>query len=182
MEDKPRFKLRALVGGIVLFLVVAVLVGIYSELIRFYVVVSDSMLPTLEIGDRILVDSAGQYGRNSIICFQDPTRADDPDELLVKRIIGVGGDSIRLRDGELIINGDLQYSPNVTSDIINWPDVNIDVPPNHVFVLGDNRNNSFDSLNFGAIPDEAVTGVLTSIVWPPDRWGRVPEFKVQTTP
>ncbi len=182
MEDKPRFKLRAIVGGIVLFLVVSVLVGIYSELIRFYVVVSDSMLPTLEIGDRILVDSAGQYGRYSIICFQDPTRSDEPDELLVKRIIGVGGDSIRLRDGELIINGDLQYSPNVTSDIINWPDVNIDVPLNHVFVLGDNRNNSFDSLNFGAIPDEAVAGVLTSIVWPPDRWGRVAEFEIHTTP
>jgi signal peptidase I len=175
-------KVRAIAGGIVLSVVFLILLAINYEVIRFYVVVSDSMEPTLQIGDRILVDSSGSYGRYSIISFRDPTRAHDPDEILVKRIIGIGGDSIRLRDGELIINGEYQYSPNVTSDIINWPDVNIEVPPNHVFVLGDNRNNSFDSLNFGPIPEEKIIGVLTSILWPFDRWGRVGEFEVQTTP
>lgn len=182
MSHKPGLKIRAFVGAVVLLLLFAVMFAIHYEVIRIYVVVSESMVPTLHVGDRILVDSAGLYERHSVISFQDPTRRNNPDEQLIKRIVGVPGDRIEIRGGLLVINGDPQYSPDVTSDVINWPDVRVEVPLHHVFVLGDNRNNSEDSLNFGPLPESDISGVLTAIIWPPDRWGGIDEFNVSATP
>jgi len=182
VSHKPSFKLRAFIGAVVLLLLFAVMYAIHYDFIRIYVVVSESMAPTLEVGDRILVDSAGLYERHSIISFQDPTRRHNPDEQLIKRIVGMPGDRIEIRGGLLVVNGEPQYSPDVTSDVINWPDVKVDVPLHHVFVLGDNRNNSEDSLNFGPLPETDISGVLTAIIWPPGRWGSIEEFDVGTTP
>lgn len=165
-----------------LIMLVGVMLAIHLEVIRIFVVVSDSMQPSLEVGDRILVDSAGVHQRFSIVSFQDPTRRHDPEEQLVKRVVALSGDSVEIEDGELFVNGELQLSSQVTSDIINWPDVRLSVPQNHVFVLGDNRNNSFDSLNFGPVPKSEITGVLTLILWPPGRWGRLLPFESTPAP
>lgn len=169
-------KMRALVGAVVLLLLFGAMAAIHFGAVRLFVVVSDSMEPTLAVGDRILVDSAGRYQRFSVISFQDPTRRHDPDEQLVKRIIGLPGDTVEIDDGEVFVNGELQLSPNVTSDLINWPDTRMRVPIGHVFVLGDNRNNSFDSLNFGPVRESDISGVLTLILWPPARWGGIDPF------
>lgn len=182
MSHKPGFKLRALIGAFILLLLFGVMFALHYQVIRLYVVVSESMMPTLEVGDRILVDSAGLYERHSVVSFQDPSRRDNPDEQLIKRIIGVPGDRIEIRGGLLYVNGEPQYSPDVTSNLINWPDVRVDVPLHHVFVLGDNRNYSEDSLNFGPLPEKDITGMLTAIVWPPGRWGEVDGFEVYNTP
>lgn len=182
MIQKTGFKVRAFIGAVVLLLLFAVMFAIHYEVIRIYVVVSESMQPTLHIGDRILVDSAGLYERHSIVSFQDPTRANDPKEQLIKRIVGMPGDRVEIRGGLLVVNGEPQYSPDVTSDVINWPDVRVDVPLHHVFVLGDNRNYSEDSLNFGPLSEESISGVLTAIIWPPGRWGSIDEFTVHSGP
>lgn len=177
MPPTSGFKIRAAAGFVILGLLVSIMAAIQLRVVRIYVVVSESMSPTLQVGDRVLIDSAGLPERFSVVALQDPTRREDPDEQLVKRIIGVGGDEIELRDGELFLNGEVQKSDHVTSDLINWPDVRVRVPIGHVFVLGDNRNESFDSLNFGTVSDRDITGLLKLILWPPRRWGPLEDFQ-----
>jgi signal peptidase I len=126
------------------------------------------MAPTLLVGDEILSDANAMTGRYQIICFNSP----EDDDKLVKRIIGVPGDEIRIRDGIIYINGKEEYSTQVSDNRIQWKDVKVKVPRNGVFVLGDNRNNSHDSLNFGTVPYKNIRGVATMIIWPPSRWGR----------
>lgn len=182
MEFSTVNKVRTLIGAAVLLMLFGVMAAIHFEAIRIFVVVSDSMEPTLKIGDRILVDAAGKYDRFSVISFQDPTRRYDPEEQLVKRIVGLAGDTVEIDGGGLLVNGELQLSSQVTSDLINWEDTRVRVPSGHVFVLGDNRNNSFDSLNFGPIPETDISGVLTLILWPPGRWGALEPFQTAAAP
>lgn len=170
-------KIRLMAGFLVLLVLVAVILALQSQKIRIFIVVSESMEPTLAVGDRILVDANGYPDRYSVIAFQDPEKPDQPEEQLVKRVIGIEGDLVEIRDGILYVNGEEQYSRHVTTNRIPTSDQRVRVPRDHVFVMGDNRYNSYDSVEFGAAPLANMTGVLTLIVWPPKRWGRVPDFK-----
>ena len=162
-----------MVGVIVLLILVGAILAIESDAVQVLIVTSGSMEPTLQIGDRILVDAAGDYGLYSVVVLDDP---DHPGEQLVKRIVGLGGDRVEVRDGILYLNGKEQYSTHVSSNEIYWRNTKLRVPDDHVFVLGDNRNDSYDSLNFGPVPVDNVTGVLSFIIWPSGNWGRIPNF------
>jgi signal peptidase I len=175
-ELLSRFKLRAAVGLLVLILALGTFLAIHAEVIRIYLVVSESMEPTLRMGDRVLIDSHGAPELFSIVSFQDPTRRHDPEEQLIKRVIAMGGDTVEIFDGLLFVNGVLQSSNQVSSNLVQWHDVRIVVPYDHFFVLGDNRNRSFDSLDFGPVENRNITGVMRMIIWPPRRWGRLPDF------
>jgi signal peptidase I len=181
-ELASKFKLRGAIGLLVVTVVFGIGLAIHWQVIRFYVVVSDSMEPTLHVGDRILIDTYGRPELFSIVSLQDPTRRHDPEEQLVKRVVAMGGDTVAIRDGELFVNDELQLSTQVTSNLINWHDVRVEVPYEHVFVMGDNRNNTFDSLDFGPVHERDVTGVMRMIVWPPRRWGRMRDFMTDAAP
>lgn len=176
MRSSSNFNLRMAAGLVVLLILVAVIGTLEAGVMKIFIVISGSMEPSLQIGDRILVNANATPSRNDIVNFQDPTKPGEPQEQLVKRVIGVEGDLIELRSGILYINKKEQYSNTVTSNRINWGDIRLKVPDGHVFVLGDNRNNSFDSLNFGTIAVDDVGGVLSIVLWPPGRWGSLPAF------
>jgi signal peptidase I len=134
---------------------------------------SGSMIPTLEIGDRVLVNKF-------IYRFTDPSRGDiivfesvdNSNEDLIKRVVGLPGDTIAVRGGKLFVNGEPQKEPYTNKKV---PDrsfyARTTVPKNHVFVMGDNRGNSADSRVFGPLPEKNIEGEAFLRFWPPERIG-----------
>ena len=134
---------------------------------------SGSMIPTLEIGDRVLVNKF-------IYRFTDPKRGDiivfrsvdGSNEDLIKRVVALPGDTVAVRHGTLILNGKPQKEPYTNK---NLPDrsfyAQITVPKGHVFVMGDNRGNSADSRVFGPLPMKNIEGEAFLRFWPPHRIG-----------
>jgi signal peptidase I len=134
---------------------------------------SGSMIPTLEIGDRVLVNKF-------IYRFTDPRRGDiivfesvdNSNEDLIKRVVGLPGDEIAVRSGKLFVNGEPQKEPYTNKKA---PDrsffAKTTVPKNYVFVMGDNRGNSADSRVFGPLPEKNIEGEAFLRFWPPDRIG-----------
>lgn len=164
------WSLASLLIGVVGFIVL----GMKTGIIPLYVIASPSMEPTLMVGDWVLVDGTAEVELFDIVAFRDPN--DNQDLPFIKRVVGLGGDEVRIDHGILYINGKDQYSTSVSSNVVNWPNVRVKVPPGKYFVLGDNRNDSHDSLNFGPIDFELVIGVMDRIVWPSDRFGPVKRF------
>jgi signal peptidase I len=134
---------------------------------------SGSMIPTLEIGDRVLVNKFiyrfTEPKRGDIIVFQS---VDNPDEDLIKRVVGLPGDTVAVRRGHLFLNGERQREPYLNKKL---PDrsfyAKTTVPKNHVFVMGDNRGNSADSRVFGPLPKKNIEGEAFLRFWPPHRIG-----------
>jgi signal peptidase I len=131
-----------------------------------------SMNPTLQNGEFVLVNRlAYQFGEQEhgdIIVFRHPR---DPEQDLIKRIIGLPGDSVRIDDGRVSVNGVPQDEPYIAAAPIytgEWQ-----VPEGFLFVLGDNRNNSEDSHKWGLLPMENVIGKAILIYWPPVQWSLI---------
>lgn len=128
-----------------------------------------SMLPTLENGEFILVNRLSyrwaEIQRGDIIVFDFPLNME---EELIKRVIGVPGDHVNVNEGKVFVNGQMlsepyiSQAPNYSGDWV--------VQDGFVFVLGDNRNNSNDSKDWGLLPIENVVGKATLIYWPPPLW------------
>lgn len=162
-------RVRLLIGLLFLLVLMAVNLAIGSGKIQIEKVISESMEPTLLIGDVIVADANEMPRRYDVAVLMNPQ---DDEEKLVKRVIGMPGDTITIRDGIIHVNGKEEYSTQVTDNVIAWPNTRVHVPPNSVFVIGDNRNNSFDSLNFGPVPYDNLHGVVSAIIWPPSRMSR----------
>lgn len=135
-----------------------------------------SMEPTLHSEQRVVVE---KLSYNNWLHLRSPKRGDvvvlrinGMDELLIKRVIGLPGDQVEIRDGHVWINHQPLDEPYVVfpADGDYGP---IDVPPLHLFVLGDNRNFSNDSRTFGPIPMKDVIGRAWFSYWPPETVGPV---------
>jgi signal peptidase I len=125
---------------------------------------SQSMRPTLEAGDQVLVDKLSVHWRppaeGELIVFRDPERR----ELVVKRVVARSGRTVAIEDAVLVVDGTPQHEPQVDLSRIDSTYFGpVTVPPDAVFVLGDNRSESIDSRTYGAVPLENVVGrvVLT---------------------
>lgn len=128
-----------------------------------------SMRPTLQDGEYILVSKLayklGQPQRGDIVVFIFPV---NPAEDLIKRVIGLPGDTISVQGGVLSINGVAMDEPYINAPPAyegTWQ-----VLPNELFVLGDNRNDSRDSHQWGLLPIKNVIGKAVVIYWPPKEW------------
>lgn len=165
---------------------VAVIVGavLVALLIKTFVVQafripSESMVPTLEMGDRVLVNKlsydAHDLNRGDVVVFSRPaTLPGGPDEPkdLIKRVIGLPGDELLTRDGELYVNDQLLEEPYLPEGTPTYGiDEPLTVPEGEVLVLGDNRENSSDGRVFGTIPQDTIIGRAFMIMWPPGRIG-----------
>ena len=151
-----------------LLLSVALFFGINALTARV-VVEGFSMRPTLENDSYILVNKMSYRSnlpeRGDIIVFHFPI---DPDQDFIKRVIGLPGDNVDIHDGQVIVNNQLlseAYIAAAPQYAGSW-----NVPEDHVFVLGDNRNNSSDSHAWGAVPLENVIGKAIFAYWPPPTW------------
>src|SRR5215207_6406747 len=134
---------------------------------------SGSMIPTLEVNDRVLVNKFiyrfKEPERGDIVVFQS---VDNSNEDLIKRVVGLPGDKIAVRNGRLFLNGEPQKETYTNK---KFPDrsffAQTTVPKGHVFVMGDNRANSADSRVFGPLPEKNIEGEAFLRFWPPDRIG-----------
>jgi signal peptidase I len=131
-----------------------------------------SMEPNLVSGEYVIVSKLsyrfGTPQRGDIIVFHFPR---DPKEEYIKRVIGLPGDEVQVRHGSVYVNGQLldeTYLKVSTNYNGTW-----NVPDNQLFVLGDNRNNSSDSHDWGTVPMDYVVGKAILVYWPPPDWGLV---------
>jgi signal peptidase I len=167
-------------------LVVLAVVVIVTFVLRIFVVQtfsipSGSMLPTLQIGDRIIVDKIDYHvHRGSIVVFKRPPLELQPYADLVKRVIGLPGETISAAGGQIYIDGKLlsepwlpkvpdAYTAPLPGDPnpqFNLPPGGVKIPPGDYYVMGDNRTRSEDSRWFGPIPASLIVGRAVAIVWP----------------
>ena len=146
---------------------------------------SGSMLPTLQLQDRILVEKLRPrldrtrhqpLPLNSIVVFRAPEplvqAGYDPDAALIKRVVGRPGDLLEVRDGRLWRNGDAVAEPWLGEEI-SYAMAPITVPENELWVMGDNRNASLDSHLWGPLPEADVIGTAILRYWPFSRFGPI---------
>ena len=154
-------KVQDILQFLLLFLVgVALLFGVIKPyLLDAFYVPTSSMVPTLEVNDRVLVNKLvyrfGEPERGDIVVFEAP----DGMTRLIKRVVGVPGDRIAVERGTLVVNGERQEEPYLNPEL---PDEStygpITVPEGCVFAMGDNRADSEDSRFLGPVPEEYVVG------------------------
>ena len=174
--ERQRKKRRA--GFTELWLTILVAFALVFGFVRPFVleafrIPSESMVPTLEVGDRVFVNKF-------IYRFTEPERGDivvfesvnGGEEDLIKRVVGVPGDEVEVRGGTLLVNGEPQNEPYLNREN---PDDSFFGPSRlsegEVFVMGDNRANSADSRVFGPLPVENIEGEAFMRFWPPTRIG-----------
>ncbi|MEN9540851.1 MAG: signal peptidase [Cyanobacteriota bacterium] len=140
---------------------------------------SGSMLPTLQLQDRILVEKLRPrlqqpLPNGTIVVFHAPPvlveAGYDPKAALIKRVVGQPGDAVEVRGGELLRNGAAVAEP-WRQEPIDYSFGPITVPEGNVLVLGDNRNASLDSHIWGPLPRQEVIGTAVFRYWPLNRFG-----------
>jgi signal peptidase I len=143
-------------------LVACVLALAVRAVARIYSVPSASMAPTLRPGDHIVVTRylSDRPGRGDVVVFHHPTGS----ELTVKRVVGLPGDLVESQEGRVRVSGRVLDEPYAINDgsIRILPQI---VPANHLFVLGDNRRDSYDSRHWGPLPDGLVVGRARLVLW-----------------
>ena len=157
--------LETLVLSIVLF----ALINAVSARIR---VDGYSMEPTLHSGEFVIVNKLaywlGSPEQGDIIVFHFPR---DPEQEYIKRVIGLPGDEVEVMDGLVRVNGQVLDEPYIAAPPVyqsSWT-----VAEDSLFVLGDNRNNSSDSHNWGPVPYDNIVGKAVYVYWPPTELGLV---------
>ena len=138
-------------------LVLGLVVVVRTWVVTPFEVVSDSMAPTLPEGSTVLVERVSLTWQDP--GYQDLVLFDSPDGPLIKRVVGLEGDTVRIEDAVLQVNGEAVQEPYVdlrTLDGVFFGPVVVGV--DEVFVLGDNRFDSIDSRTYGPVPLEAVRG------------------------
>jgi signal peptidase I len=175
--EREKKKRRAGFAELVLTLLVAfVLVFGFVRpfVVEAYRIPTESMVPTLEVGDRILANKFIYHftepERGDIVVFDSVDKEDD--QTLVKRVVGVAGDEIQVEGGVLFVNGEAQDEPYLNQELpFRGSYGPMEVPEGHIFVMGDNRGNSADSRVFGPLPLENLKGEAFVRFWPVSKIG-----------
>jgi signal peptidase I len=155
--------------------------GLRVAVVEAYYVPTGSMRPTLLEGDPIL-GSKFHYWLwepevGDVVVFKSPDRVrelggDPSASRLVKRVVAVAGDRVEVRDGRLLVNDEPVDEPYL-QERPSYRMAALVVPPDHVFVLGDNRNNSLDGHVWGSLEKDALLARAWVRYWPPQRIGRL---------
>ena len=187
-----------------LVLIVAVALGlalgIQAFLIKPYKIPSESMVPTLEVGQRVLVNRIGARFSDpdvgDVVVFHPPSGAENQEEMcgapppndqvclketpdradvnFIKRIVAGPGDRLQVRNGRVILNGKRQKEPFIRpcrgAGECDFPR-EVTIPADHYFMMGDNRGSSDDSRFWGPVPRKWIIGSAFGTYWPPKRIG-----------
>jgi signal peptidase I len=172
---------------------------IQALLVKPYRIPSESMEPTLDVGERVLVSRVNYHvsdpDREDIVVFHPPMGAEDGNDCgvrrpsdqpcprptpersdlnFIKRIVAVPGDTLAIQDGHAVINGKVQQESftmpcqGASQCTFSRP---IKIPPDHFFMMGDNRGASDDSRFWGPVPKKWIIGQAFFTYWPPKRIG-----------
>lgn len=148
------------------FVSVVAALALETFAIPVFSIASGSMLPTLAVGDRVLVDKLSyvvhEVERGDIIVFDAPCGADVGP--IVKRVVAVAGEVVEGRSGVVRVDGRVLAEGYLSGDTSDFPPTV--VPRGHVWVMGDNRRTSRDSRRFEAVPEDAILGRAFMTVWP----------------
>ncbi len=183
------FESLRLLRDVFLIIVVFVLLGVFA--VQPVVVEGISMLPQLDDGERLLVNklvyyniqsvSWGHLERGDIVVFWYPS---DPDKSYVKRIIGLPGETVEIRNGKVFINGreliepyiDNIHNQNLRENLVKTVD------KHYYFVMGDNRDNSSDSRVWGLVPEKYIYGKAFFRYWSPSKAGFLDHGRYDESP
>jgi signal peptidase I len=178
-DAKKSSRTRSIVEWIVVIggaLVVALLIKAF--LVQAFYIPSESMVPTLQIGDRVLVNKLSydlhDVHRGDLVVFERPEgETDESVKDLIKRVVGLPGDKIVIKNNSVYVNGeqlDEGYLPDGTltkQGRLSCEDANpCAVPDDSIWVMGDNREHSYDSRYFGPIRENTIVGRAFFRIWP----------------
>jgi signal peptidase I len=175
-SETPKQKRSSVTGTIVEIVVIIAAAFVIALLVQAFLmkpftIHQVSMRPTLEEGDRILLNRLSYRfraeARGDIVVFHSPINIDED---LVKRIVAVENDVVAVSGGKLYVNGVAQDEPYLLEQDFSGEMPETRVPAGHVFVMGDNRNNSGDSRLFGPISTESIIGSAFLVYWPIRHW------------
>jgi signal peptidase I len=160
-SPSPRRHRWLVAAGVLLGVVILV----RTFVLGWYPVTSASMSPTVRPGDRLLVDKLTPHfagpDRGDLVTFSSPNDG----QLLVKRVVALPGDTVRMDDAVLVVNGHRVREPYVDHRSIDGTYFGpVTVPPHHLYVLGDNRFGSIDSRVYGAIDASSVNGRVLRVM------------------
>jgi signal peptidase I len=148
---------------------------IKTFLFQAFYIPSLSMAPTLQVNDRVLVNKLSynlhDIHRGDVVVFESPPNEGAATKDLIKRVIALPGETVESKDGHIIIDGQVLEEPYLGPDVTTGPLEKTVIPPDHYWVMGDNRPNSRDSRFFGAIPESLIVGRAFVRVWPVTAFG-----------
>jgi signal peptidase I len=183
---------KELPGLIIIAFALALIIKTF--LIQAFFIPSQSMVPTLKVGDRVLVNKLvydfGEPQHGDVIVFENPSLVEphrnvfeavwhwlieglgfstDPTKDFIKRVIGLPGDTVEMKNGNVFVNGTVVPEPYIHNPgAQDFPSTVVE--PDRVFVMGDNRPNSQDSRSaLGQIPMDKIVGKAFVLLWPPSR-------------
>ena len=187
MRTLAEIPLLALVAVVIAFV-------LKTFLAQAFYIPSESMVPQLEVGDRVVVSKLSYRfhdpRRGDVVVFDSPLAEDDEggafpvrvlrealeavgirkpgDAELIKRVVGLEGETISCRAGSVYIDGRRLIEPYLPEGTVTACE-QVEVPDGMLFMMGDNRGNSQDSRRFGPVPEDSLVGRAILRVWPPPR-------------
>ncbi len=184
--------------AVIVALALALALDVQAWIVKPYQIPSESMEPTLDVGQRVLVNRFVYHFKDpkigDVVVFHPPAGADgegpkcgvdhpenEPcsqptpersDQNFIKRIVAGPGDTLSIREGHPVVNGEIQKDePFINPCPSCTMPKTIKIPPDHYFMMGDNRGASDDSRYWGPVPREWLIGEAFATYWPPNRIG-----------
>ena len=169
-NDRPKSKLRETIETFAVAIGLALIIRATVAEARY--IPSESMLPTLHVGDRLIIEKITYHfekpHRDDIVVFNPPAASGYKGEAFIKRVIGLPGETVAVHGGKVWIDGKPLYEPyELQPPAYTMPPEKLG--PDQLFVMGDNRNNSDDSHIWGPLPIKDIIGRAIFRFWPPDR-------------
>lgn len=163
--------------AVIIVAAISVAVLVRTTVVQAFYIPSPSMVPTLKVHDRLLVDKvtfhARDIRRGDIVVFKRPPALKQKDiNDLIKRVIGLPGDHVEGRGGQVYVNGVALAEPYLPKTIQTAPFDEVIVPIDAYFVMGDNRPESYDSRFWGTVNHKLIIGRAMVRIWPINRFGR----------